>query len=920
MADLSEFQQVEAEPKTQENIAEILKQKEIISKLMQKTWQRRMVIQSLLKTTNETQRAQILKQSSVVKLFGIDQINQGQIVPGSQIDLIFQNQHNPNINLLTERLLWSLAKTENPQISQTVIRALIPQLFAEADNESATIQASNFVRQHGNSNIGEIFETEIISQELAKPGLVLPLTEALLENINTNLTATLGIETLGDPKQAETFIIEWIKKEQRTGNRIVFSPSYQIAAEKIRSYERKNGRNRTISRSIIYGPPGRGKTEFLRTLNREAGKETLVISGRPYLTYEELVASPQLVSESATNQLANLYEIYTKMDSLELVRVILKLARSNSQKFVNDNNQQSSETEKARLFANQWLDYMELPELLKKYTDLNNQQLDSINVREHAELFSNLETIKKAFLSRLAFFAGENGLVKKEEENQKYLTGLLLTADMAGMNVVIDEAEKMLGDNPEKNASFAGLEDVLTRKPGSNIRVGNIEHRFSEDFSIDLTMNIPSLPAHIRSRFGDRNLYFEETAFDRLFIAAVEMADKNTGLPVLSNKAQEQLIVLFTAVWPVLEQLTKITNEPLDLRTLQGILSQLIVDGRSRNITVATALQKLSSLKGISNGLARYPIYEQQLSNSLLNALFENEDNIQEPEEKVANSPLINLLKKQFTDVQYPHNIQAQALSPSEINKLANGSHQKASTAMDSIVSTETLRVVPQIINGSVHQLGIILAGTGDLVTDVPIFKDQDKNEPLVTSDEVSLLEASAYGDIVLIKEGKSIYAVDCFGGRSHEPERSNKLQVARRVSDIVEANPENTHLAPSGNYLCFINQDSGLTIQRLGLGRVVKNQAITYETLDRISLQNSNGHSILSGEFTTDSNYVLVTYSSENDQKSINILDLKKTMTNGITSFIFPEPIPGNNFKLQTFQNILFLYDLETQKGWKIS
>lgn len=901
-----EVEVVRPEPTPKEPVRELTQRCAVVGRLLDNTWQRRIIIENLISASDPSQYVTSMRAASSARLFTTSDLQNGRIVEGSSLQRLISDSKTPQADkvALIEKYLLDRAREDYPQIHQVDASSLPVQIFARPRDRYSLAKAAQFTTsERGNAPVDDFLASDGPEQIGYRPFL-----ETVLAAEFNRLVGKIGVEVLSGKQVADEFWKDWLREVKTSLDRTVFSPTYREFARDCHAYMRRNGKNRTIARSVAYGPPGQGKTEVLRALNRLDGKSTMVISGRPHLGYEELVASVKLVDKDDASKFAVLEREYLRLEpqqvAANLVLVSKKIASQQAESI--DFAANASREETIKTLQLQWLTDMAGIPAEQAEVLCNVQVLKGGKIQLPQDLGQTfLKDVQAAFTGHLL----ERATLSTFDVNEstKYLRGVILTADKLGMRVVIDEAEKMYKGTPEESPSFGGLEDLLTRQPGSSIRIGDIEHRFSDDFCIDLTMNEPSIPLHVKSRFGERTFYLDANAYDRMAIAAVGTANSE-GEFGISPQAQEELIFFATFAWPAVARAAHLKGEPFDLRLFQNIISGLIHEGRSTSKTLSEILSNIPH-EEIRKTIDRFECFRSQIQMPDLSLL----DGQAEIGSEEATSPFFEALENGPEGVEPTNSLNTTNLTEEDIDKLSRRNAETIPNSAEQIDAIPARITLGAADSPNPNLLFTSKVGDGNLYKGEVrfVYSEGQPGKPapsaILTPTPESPLEldsASAFGTAVLAKQGTSYVVLDPNGAISGELQKN----IVRPVSPVI-ASPTEIKLSPRGDYIYYI-KDGKLSFQPLAL----------YNSKDGISpaeafiVEISDEGSPVSVNITKDGNFALV----KCDNNRSYLVDLLATQKTGSPNVRYQ--CAGEGWDVESFQNVVYIFNPDTKQGFCVS
>lgn len=874
------------------NIKEMLKRREQVERLLNITWQRRMAAESLLENPDTNNALTQIAPATINRLFPQTDVQNGQIVEGSDIAQLMGAKQGSDAEKSTaiERYLIRKSLGDYPQLHETTLSSLPAEVFARPEDEAGLRNAVQSLTANGDKPIDTFLGGELEGKQYV------PFLETVLEAEWNRLTATIGIEVLSNPQTAQEYYQEWIREQKNSPDRITFSPTYREVARECHAFMRRNGKNRTIARSLLYGPPGQGKTEFYRALNRRDEKPTMVISARPHLGYEELVAAVQIVSKDQVATYSELANLYSNLDGESVVTNLRTVSQEVAFKQAGsiDFTDSAQTPEVVRNLQIQWL--TEIAGLTPQMSEAVVASTPVTQSSGQRWLTGNISTndIKDSFRNHLIQKATHS--LFESEESTKYLRGLILTADKLGMRVIIDEAEKIYKAGPGESPSFGGLEDILTRQPGSTVRVGNIEHRFSDDFCIDLSMNEMNIPPHVKSRFGERAFFMEANPYDRVAITAVGIADKE-GNQGLSPAAQEKLIFFASFAWGTIAEVAKLHGEPFDLRLLQTTISALVHDGRPQNKTVAVVLAGIPH-PFIKQAIARFEGLRPRLN--IGSRLKANEEVM--PVEQV--NQFIQALSQGPEGVISSKSLTIASLTGTEVEKL---SKKAPSVAAPSSKQADCLtgRITLSQENTQTPKVQFTSSFDGSRIFEGTIILNEAPQTPL------GIHSVSSWGTVILLRQNNNYGAIDAAGNLSRAAENPTSKKISA-ISPFIE-DPVDIKLTPSGEYIYYIGSDKQLACQPLGLKENQKQETEYYE---KFPLELPGESKAAEIKIDKSGSYALIR--CENNDHYL--LDLRATEQTKQPMFLTTTPLPGATWEISSFQNTLYLYSSSEKLGFRMS
>lgn len=868
-----------------------------------RTWRRRIILESLAKTPVE-KKFELFSNPRTVGLFSSDLVGT-YIREDSGINTLGNNPTHIQI----ESFLLQKAIEDDPEIGNIKISDLPPEVFSRPDDKSEIAQISALFKEKPGLTLEKYFESN--------PSYI-PLMESILDAKANNVQAEIGLEVLSDPAKLQEYYKNWLDTERNSGLRIVRTPTHQSIITRLRSLDRIDGRNRTIAKAILYGPPGTGKSELVRVLNGK--KKTLVISGRPYLSYDELIGSPSLISDKSQGAEAALAQAIQHQDASSVTQLVIKL----SEKYVENLSLMDStgkkepfSTEQEQQFKSAWFRSI-------GFDEKTAEKLSTGSSADNPQVLNSpgysYEQVKSVFSQHLLFLAAEKtGLTtRKTSHVRDYMEGLIIMADKMGMNVLLDEAEKMFEGQISGTESFAGLEDLLVQPPGAEITIGNRTHRLSDDFGIAITMNSLSIPPHIISRFSlDRTIYVGTTGYDRVSIAAVDLIN-GQGKAVISQSEQEKLVFLLTYVWPALETASKVnkSSTSVDLRIMNTIIASLSHNGRPTGTELSTALAGLSHDPIIGPILARFEGLLPQID--LTASLKEDDITSSKPEQ--TDSFLVEALLHSAVPVTWPYANKRKLMTEEQIQKFAN-------TASSSVISGDTTAEgdFPQLLLSDSCQVNIV---NNRLVFSHPSSNNRrlytvtidlsTEGEQKPPQGNLGLVAVNSSGNIIVLSQrdasGKSSYfAVDASGVISKDLDPLRAENSARRISEIISpenaSRPPTFSLTPDGRSM-FVLQNGKLSMHQLGL---FQDAGMTKNFRKPIPLSLSDSDTeITSFEMSKNGNFALIKFSDG----SCNVLDITTAVSNRQPHLLANKNFRYSDARLSVFENILYLYSLTDKEG----
>lgn len=910
--------EITARPDTlRPSIPDLYSQRNTVDKLLDTTWQRRMILEGLLGSPDRMQYLQSVKPDILTKVFTLDEYSQGQINQNSDLDQLLQSPPDSDERERSvEKFLLKYVLLEYKQLSGVKARSYPSQLFAFPDDDVSPNTAEAMLQgDKGDLAIGEFLDIDFENEGLQRPFL-----EMVLEAEFNRLTGELGLQVLSDPKAAEQFYTTWIKEQQSSPDRITWTPTYREAARQMHGFMRRNGKNRTIARAAINGPPGHGKTEIIRAINRIDDKPTYVISARPHLGFDELVATAKIVNTNISEQMTALADFYGNRDPLTVARILYDISDHVAKKPMKDHGFPVDLDENTLgQFRARWLidragissDIAHQLAGCKSKNDIPAYGFVEGNLEKEDGKINSIQTIKNDFIEFLGRCATEPVLAE-DERNTQYLAGLILTADQLGFRVIIDEAEKIYIEG--ESASFGGLEELLTRQPGDIYRVGDIEHRFSDDFCIDLSMNLPSIPDHIQSRFGGRTFSLEANDYDRIGIVTAGLANREGKLD-LTAQAQEKMMFFVTFAWPAIERAAKMAKPPesFDLRLLQSsILSVASHGGRSRGKSMAQVLNSIRN-PAIHKMISRFMAFRPQFA--VASGL--RGENQTSSDDNAPSSPLINGLINGPENIIPAYSYETTRLSDDVIAKLpdeAAGSgtddHQ-CDTLACRITIREDTSANPEILFSS--QIDTAHLYRANISWDYGKNHSKPGLNPASlspTSDQpLQLVFASSYGNVLLVKQGNKYCTLDSLGILSGEIDQDPTSTAIRPVSSLIE-NPADIHISPDGRYIYYI-KDGQLSYQPLGVKKTDK----TVDTYPPVNIVIPDGKTPARIHLSSSGNLALIQCADH----TAHVLDLAETQLTGQPIF-YDLALKGDNWQLAQFQNITYIYNKTTKQGFQLS
>ena len=732
-----------------------------------------------------------------------------------------------------------------------------------------------------------------------------PALENILLGLRDALDTDVAILGLSEPQFRAAYERAWVQHQDT----IVITDTYEKTLEKIcRVFEQSN--DRRVGRSLLYGPPGTGKTALYKEINSRQGKDTYVISGRPHLGYAELVAAPELIpssgQEKSTSTYVQLFEAYSHLDAPGVAQRIWEISKKQAEvDFPTDATHIHVDIDQARReFQSHYLETIGLDtKTIQTLLDVKN--VDDFHKKSDVSTLiqAHGESMKKSFLNHLLGMT-DKSLLPDSQEQVRYLEGLIIIADKLGMNVVIDEAEKMMGDT--QNKSFAGLEELLVKCPGKEkdgVQIGDRKHVFSANFAVDLTLNELTIPAHILSRFGIRTLRLEPTVSDVIGIALKKFSHPD-GTFTIPPIEEEKIAFFLSYVWPVLEGTQKYNGKPWDLRTLTGLLGSISHKGELRT-KVSAALTTILTEESAIKVLAQFP---GLLPKTKLHA----SEKVTTDENPLGSALLALQMQRPF----YDNSLLRSMSVPLTLEQVETVIAHTASTHKQKpdgmiVLPHMTINIVPRTGSGSNDDIEYRTQTRDELLTVVRSPVVHDKNE------SASLIGSDLWGKYLLVQHGKRFSLVDT-SVVSFDP-KTKESTVKPQIIKEVEA-PVSIAITSDGSVFSWISSETKNPTCFFQSTKVLLDKNGSTLPQQPISFVLSEEWDMKSIEFTDDGVFgILRVDSKKTKEAAVHVWKVQQSIAAHSPMFLFEEPEKGN-WTVISSKGVALMVDRNTKTGYRIA
>lgn len=790
-----------------------------------------------------------------------------------------------------------------PFIREIKLSQLPAAVFATPDSKASYLRALKALQANPDSTIESFLSGEVTTE------VITPFLEQIFLAYEEFLTQQVFLQIGGNPENYKIYINEWVQSQK--GERSITTDSYEIYKRMLDETTMRNSTHRSIAHSILCGPPGTGKTEFLiKYIEETFAKKTLVISCRPYMSFEEMVAGPQVLSSDKSEKLAGLISAFqNQKDAVAATRAIIANTNRAVAEMVRTAGNALSEAELVELRVH-WYQSIGLAENTARELSKYQKPDEFKTIQTQGPIVELAHEVQTSFITYL--LSEQLADVTSEQKSVEHIKGLLLFADEHNMCVILDEAEKLLEGKDPQNQSFIGLEHILTRPQGSTYELGSVTHTFSPDFNIFMTMNIPALPEHIRSRFGKREITVADAPIDRLKIVLAQTLDA-AGNCVLSPDAQKKLAFLVTTAWDSLQQTAQTTKpykKSWDLRTLSTIISSLVTQAKNEAVPGGTE----ASLTGMSFAEATKlvaadlpevwgflrPLHE---SNELILDGFDLLETINLAlleELEAEEADFLVQLTQHYPTPEYTLKGWRRVLTPDE------------TTQLKAAIKQEALQLQPQ--QPQAAAVGHVMNGRVVPIT----LSEETKNATLITVPESvgrvsEVVATNAAGNTMLVKKESSNSEYAVIAG----------LQLGQSETSATEATAltiqaERVAMSPDGKTVCVYKAPT------ISVYDVFQPLTESTKPTTSITMRDSQNRDILHKldhmEFTPNGRYLVVRdeVSQQYPSGKCRVYDLASTVK-------FAQPVQileetTNKLQFSTFKNQFFIYNPETNKGYCIN
>lgn len=467
-----------------------------------------------------------------------------------------------------------------------------------------------------------------------------------------------------DPEVAKQRLHSWIREQYHhslVGRKIFDSPYYQSLIEYChRLGDKENG----IGGKIYFGPPGTGKTEMAKEVNKQEGYESRVVSIHYWTSFSQLFGEAMLqvkgqgegAQAETLNQAADFFNELRKKGKTGAVafwRIVQKAAEKSGQEPVEFLNTLRLTDEEGSLILE--------PVDREEGSQLSLEKKEALLNSYYLQLGERMLSITERDIG-LEDEAGAVGWVKGE----------ILLALENGQRVILDEVDKA---GP---GSIDSLSHLLAISPGSEFTIRDLDIQLPNWFRIDATANVLELGGE-KQYFYDRfNRVFVDypPAKDEMMLASVWLSDREGHINI-SEYRQYQLSALFTILLPRIRRMYREGRlaQPVSIRAVKELCNLVVPSrtGKDSGISIETVIkqlllkqramaaneQQLADLKSLISNFRPIFIPELQADDFQAKPLPEKEKaelreerirTIQGRLEGISNSPLLNSIIFTTTD------------------------------------------------------------------------------------------------------------------------------------------------------------------------------------------------------------------------------------------------------------------------------
>lgn len=387
-----------------------------------------------------------------------------------------------------------------------------------------------------------------------------------------------------DPEMAKQRLHSWIREHYHhslVGKKIFESPYYRDLIEYcLRLGDKENG----IGGKIYFGPPGTGKTEMAKEVNKQEGYESRVVSVHYWTSFSQLfgeamlqVKGQGLGSQAETlNQAAGFFDELRQKGTTGAVafwRIVQRAAEKSGQEPVEFLNRLSLKDEEGSLI----LESEGEEEGFRVSLEQKQALLDSY----YLQLGERILSITEGGIS-----------LEDEAEAAGWVKGEILLAIENGQRVILDEVDKA---GP---GSIDSLSHLLAISPGSEFTIRDLDIQLPNWFRIDATANVLELGGE-KQYFYDRfNRVFVDypPAKDEMMLASVWLSDREGHINI-SEYRQYQLSAFFTILLPRIRRMYREDRlaQPVSIRAVKELCNLVVPPrtGRDSGISIEVAIKQL---------------------------------------------------------------------------------------------------------------------------------------------------------------------------------------------------------------------------------------------------------------------------------------------------------------------------------------